>query len=405
MLILIGLLVLPWATGYISRQVDLLHQRVVVSSSSSSLYSNSKGGRLDKIKPVKAIDRKTLKRFLQVEIWRSPEKESLYPILSAFEAACRDINRLMRRISTDNLDGYHGGVNGTPGTVNIQGEDQKKLDVIANRILKTALSCTGQVSVLASEEEDEPTLCSDLVGGLAASGTYTAVFDPLDGSSNIDPGLPTGTILGIFKNPSFGNPSSTSLATKRGSELVAAAYCLYSSSTHLALTMKSGLHMFTLDDVSGEFYLTRSNVRIPRSGPIYSFNDANDKEWSPAVRHFVSDLKSCSSPYMPSTKKRSSRYAGSLVADLHNIIINGGIFGYPGTVSKPEGKLRLVYEGNPMALIVEDAGGSASTGFQRVLDVPVTGVHQRIPLFIGSFEEVAAVDKYCSFYGSNTENI
>ena len=366
------------------------------TSRRASLYATTDN--IERSRVLRGVERKTLKRFLQVEFWRSPEKESLYPIFCAFETACRDINRLMRRISTDNLDGYHGGVDGTPGTVNVQGEDQKKLDVIANRILKTALSCTGQISVLASEEENEPTLCSDLVGGLASAGIYSAVFDPLDGSSNIDPGLPTGTILGIYKNPTHGNQTPLSLVTQRGSELVAAAYCLYSSSTHLALTMRSGLHLFTLDDVSGEFFLTRSNLHIPRSGPLYSFNDANDKDWSPAVRHFISDLKAGSSPYMQSTKKRSARYAGSLVADLHNILINGGIFGYPGTTSKPNGKLRLVYEGNPMALLVEDAGGKATTGHQRVLDVEVKDVHQRIPLFIGSMEEVSALEKYCDFY-------
>lgn len=211
---------------------------------------------IDRVKTTKTADRKTLKRFLQIEFWRSPEKESLYPILCAYESACRDINRLMRRISTDNLDGYHGGdgEGGGPGSVNIQGEDQKKLDVIANRILKNALSCTGKVSVLASEEDELPTLCSDLVGNLATRGEYTAVFDPLDGSSNIDPGLPTGTILGLYKNPSYVTSSPAQAVTQRGSELVAAAYCLYSSSTHLALTMRSGLHMFTLDDVSGRFF-------------------------------------------------------------------------------------------------------------------------------------------------------
>lgn len=237
------------------------------------------------------------------------------------------------------------------------------------------------------------------MGNLASSGEYAAVFDPLDGSSNIDPGLPTGTILGIFKNhPSYGSSDPTASVTQRGSELVAAAYCLYSSSTHLALTMRSGVHMFTLDDVSGEFYLTRANVRIPRTGPIYSFNDANDCEWDPAIQNFMVDLKSGKSPYLPSTKKRTARYAGSLVADLHNIIINGGIFGYPGTTSKPNGKLRLVYEANPMALLAEEAGGRASSGLRRILDIGVTEVHQRTPLFIGSAEEVAAVDKYCSFY-------
>ena len=226
----------------------------------------------------------TYKRFMQVELWRRPELESIYPVLCAIELACRDINRLMRRVSTDSLDGLQG-------SSNIQGEDQKKLDVISNRIMKQTLCCSGKVSMVASEEEDEPTLCSLVTDSTAFTGEYAAVFDPLDGSSNIDSGLPTGTIFGVHRDPKFGQLDPTSTIKQRGRQLVAAGYCLYSASCHLVITMKSGLHMFTLDDATGEFYLTRSNIRMPRSGNIYSFNDVHDKDWEPGIRSFYSDLK------------------------------------------------------------------------------------------------------------------
>lgn len=296
-------------------------------------------------------DRKTFKRFMQIELWRTPELESLYPILCSIETACRDINRLMRRISTDNLDGLHGNMN-------IQGEDQKKLDVIANRVLKNALCCSGKISIIASEEDDKPCLCSDITDNAAFSGEYAAVFDPLDGSSNIDSGLPTGTIFGIYQNPKYGITDPLTTIKQKGSELLVAGYCLYSAATHIVITLRTGLHMFTLDDVTGEFYLTKSNLKIPRSGPIYSFNDANSVSWHPAVNYFINDLKSnhiVSRTNNNSNIKKppSARYMGALIADTHNILNNGGIFGYPGTTIKPEGKLRLLYEANPIALIME----------------------------------------------------
>ena len=231
-----------------------------------------------------ASEKITYKRFMQVELWRRPELESIYPVLCAIELACRDINRLMRRVSTDSLDGLQG-------SSNIQGEDQKKLDVISNRIMKQTLCCSGKVSMVASEEEDEPTLCSLVTDSIAFTGEYAAVFDPLDGSSNIDSGLPTGTIFGVHRDPKFGQLDPTTTIKQRGRQLVAAGYCLYSASCHLVITMKSGLHMFTLDDATGEFYLTRSNIRMPRSGDIYSFNDVHDKDWEPGIRSFYSDLK------------------------------------------------------------------------------------------------------------------
>lgn len=340
---------------------------------------------------------------MEVELWRTPELDSLFPILCSIETACRDINRLMRRISTDNLTGYNSGSNGA-GSVNIQGEDQKKLDVIANRIMKISLCCSGKVSIVASEEDDEPCLCSAVTSTISDTftGEYAAVFDPLDGSSNIDSGLPTGTIFGVYKNPSYGIPDPMKTVTQRGNNLVVAGYCLYSAATHLVITLRTGLHMFTLDDVTGEFYLTRSNLRIPRIGPIYSFNDAKGDDWEPGTKNFLKDLKAKRIPGLTeygNQKEPTSRYMGALVADAHNILLNGGgVYGYPGTLSSPRGKLRLLYEANPLALILEEAGGSATNGRRRILDLQVNSIHERTPLFIGSADLVSALTRYNSFY-------
>ena len=362
------------------------------TSSATDSSSNAAKYSLSTPTTISKIERKTFKRFMQIELWRTPELEALYPVLCSIEVACRDINRLMRRISTDNLDGLHGNIN-------VQGEDQKKLDVIANRIMKNALCCSGKISIVASEEDDKPCLCSAVTDNSAFSaGEFAAVFDPLDGSSNIDSGLPTGTIFGIYQNPKYGPKDPLTTTTQKGSELIVAGYCLYSAACHIVITLRTGLHIFTLDDVTGEFYLTRSNVRIPRSGPIYAFNDANAATWDPAVTYFLSDLKSKNILSRKCTKNPSARYMGALVADVHNILLNGGIFGYPGSKKKPEGKLRLLYEANPIALMIEEAGGMASNGFGRVLDMSVKDVHQRTPLFVGSIEEVSELQRYMNFF-------
>ena len=341
------------------------------------------------------LEKKTFRRFMQEEAFRVPDVEGLYPLLCSLELACRDINRLMRRVSTDSLDGLQG-------SSNIQGEDQKKLDVISNRIMKLTLCCSGKVSMVASEEDDEPCLCSTVTDSQAFSGEYAVVFDPLDGSSNIDSGLPTGTIFGVYRDPNFGPKDPTATVKQQGRSLVAAGYCLYSASCQLVITIRSGLHMFSLDDSTGQFYLTRSNIRMPRSGSIYSFNDVYADDWEPGVRAFLADLKRKKiaglSAEQNAAKKPSGRYMGALVADVHNIILNGGIFGYPGTLAKPKGKLRLLYEANPLALVIEEAGGYASNGRKRILDLVVDDVHQRTPLFIGCVEEVSAIERYQSFF-------
>lgn len=257
------------------------------------------------------IERKTFKRFMEIELYRSPELDNMYPILLAIESACQDINRLMRRVTSDNLDGLQGTKGGTSG-VNIQGEDQKKLDVIANRIMKSKLCCSGKVSIVASEEDDKPCLCSDVTDNSAFMGEYAAVFDPLDGSSNIDTGLPTGTIFGVYRNPKYTTIDPNNTVKQRGSALVLAGYCLFSASCHLVLTLKTGVHQFTYDEYKGEFFLTRSNIKIPRQGNIYSFNDANVANWNAGVRYFLTDFKekrvSSLKEYTP-----SARYMGTSI--------------------------------------------------------------------------------------------
>ena len=167
------------------------------------------------------------------------------------------------------------------------------------------------------------------------------------------------------------------------------------------LTIRGRLHMFTLDDADGEFYFTRSNVCMPQSGSIYSFNDAYAEHWEPGVRNFLHDFKAKQlagmTPNNNAMRKPTSRYMGSLVADVHNLLLHGGIFGYPGTISKPKGKLRLLYEANPIGLIVEEAGGMASNGKGRILDLAVTDIHQRTPYFVGSVDEVQALERYISY--------
>lgn len=340
------------------------------------------------------FDRKPFKRIVQTEIWKRPELGTTFFILCGLESACRDISHLVRRVSTDNLAGLYRGSAGESSMVNqnVQGEQQKKLDVIANRILKQALCCSGVVSLVTSEEDILPCSCIELMHNPAFVGNCVAVIDPLDGSSNIDNGLPTGTIFGVYRNPAHGPIDPHATTMQRGRELVIAGYCLYSAATQLVVTMGAGVHAFTLDDVTGEFYLTRGNVRIPNTGSVYSFNDANADSWSPGVTAFLRDFKAGSVPGLPTTGcKPTARYFGALVADAHNILTNGGIFGYPACTARPNGKLRLLYEANPLAMIMQQAGGLASDGVQRILDVPVKDIHQRTPLYMGSYNVVDAL--------------
>uniref|UniRef100_A0A7S3A1T8 fructose-bisphosphatase n=1 Tax=Rhodosorus marinus TaxID=101924 RepID=A0A7S3A1T8_9RHOD len=342
----------------------------------------------------------TLTRYMIEESNQNLDKEhlvDLQSIMSGIQVACKKISSLVSRAGITNLTGLEEG----GGSVNVQGEEQKKLDVLSNEVLKNSLRFSGKMGVIASEEEDEPVVVDEV-----SSGNYVCVFDPLDGSSNIDAAVATGTIFGIFaednEQPCLIDDDEGDLDAQKaaclvqtmqpGKNLVAAGYCMYSSSCMLVLTTGHGVNGFTLDPQIGEFVLTHPNMQIPSRGKIYSFNEANYPDWDPTLQKYVDSLKDGSNK---SGAKYSSRYIGSLVADVHRTLLYGGIFGYPGDAKNVNGKLRLLYECAPMSMLLEEAGGMATTGRERVLDVMPTAVHQRLPLILGSKEDVQElVDLY-----------
>jgi len=349
----------------------------------------------------KKKDLKTFSRYLEVECWKRAELRNLEPVLQAVAGACKQINRIVQRAQTDDVYGVAVDADGNPldGT-NVQGEVQQKLDVLCNTIMLRAFCGSSRhIHAVASEEEDEPRCCSDIMKDKAfAMGDFIAVFDPIDGSKNIDSSLPVGSIFGIYKTtPGLAVDESSFL--QDGRSLVAAGYCLYSATTVLVLTLGSGVDGFTLDPDIGNFLHTHPDIRIPAAGPIYSFNEANFNDFDEPVKRYLRALKEGSSSV---GVRSNARYVGALVADVHNILINGGIYGYPSTRPAPNGKLRLLYECCPMAMIMEQAGGAGSTGYGRILDVRPTEIHQRIPTFLGSIENVFELTQFYKYYGEET---
>jgi len=348
-------------------------------------------------------DLKTFARYLEIESWkRGSEARDLEIVLRSMGDACKQISRIVQRAQTDDLYGAAVGVDGSPLDENVQGEVQQKLDLVCNAImLKQFCGSSNVISAVASEEEDSYRTCCDVMGNSAfAIGDYVAVFDPLDGSKNIDASLPVGTIFGIYKCPPGTTPSENTFLQK-GNDMVAAGYCLYSATTILVLTMGAGTNGFTLDPDKGIFLHTHPDIRIPAAGPIYSFNEANYRDFSSPVQQYLNGLKEGSSSI---GIRSNARYIGALVADVHNVLINGGIYGYPGTRKNANGKLRLLYESNPMGMIIEQAGGAASTGAGRILDVQPTGIHMRIPTFLGSIENVYELDQFHQYYSDEDED-
>ncbi|XXG66372.1 hypothetical protein AAC387_Pa05g3868 [Persea americana] len=312
-------------------------------------------------------------------------------VLSSISMACKQIASLVQRAGISNLTGVQGAVN-------VQGEDQKKLDVVSNEVFSNCLRSSGRTGIIASEEEDVPVAVEE-----SYSGNYIVVFDPLDGSSNIDAAVSTGSIFGIYSPndeclADIGDDATLDQMEQRcvvnvcqpGSNLLTAGYCMYSSSVIFVLSIGKGVFSFTLDPMYGEFVLTQENIKIPKAGKIYSFNEGNYLLWDEKLRKYMDDLKDPG----PSGKPYSARYIGSLVGDFHRTLLYGGIYGYPRDKKSKNGKLRLLYECAPMSYLVEQAGGKGSDGHKRVLDIQPEQIHQRVPLFIGSVEEVEKLEKY-----------
>jgi len=336
----------------------------------------------------------------------NPELSELTTLFGGIETACKALTNLVKRSQLPSSETL-----GYQGEVNIQGEDQKKLDVISNDILKRALRFTGKIGVLASEEEDEPmNIQSNKKAEIVIDEgeKYVAVFDPLDGSSNVDAGIPTGTIIGIYEHDEnceidgdcVGDDCTEQEAQclantlQPGTNLVAAAYCLYSSSTFFVLTLGAGTYGFTLDENIGEFVLSHPNIKIPDTSSILSFNEANTYMWDKPLQDVVTGWKNGTGK---SGETFSSRYVGSMVGDVHRTLLYGGVFGYPGDTVNKNGKLRLLYEGAPMSFIMEQAGGLSTTGTKRVMEVQPEIVHQRVPIIMGSKNDIQEViDAYAA---------
>ncbi|CAA0836327.1 Fructose-1-6-bisphosphatase- chloroplastic [Striga hermonthica] len=278
-------------------------------------------------------------------------------VLSSISLACKQIACLLQRSSIINLTGAQG-------TINIQGEDQKKLDVIANELFCGCLRSSGRTGIIASEEEEVPVAVEETF-----SGNYIVVFDPIDGSANIDTSLTTGSIFGIY-----------------GPE----KQCLFDIDDES--TIGRGVHAFTLDPAYGEFVLTHENIKIPSSRRIYSFNEGNYELFDEKLQKYLDELTKPG----PDGKPYSGRYIGCLVGEIHRMLLVGGIYGNPDNKNSKNGNLRLLYECAPMSYLVEQAGGKAIDGHRRILDIIPSQIHQRTPIFIGSSDEINKLQRYLS---------
>ena len=317
-------------------------------------------------------------------------KEFIYTTQNNFPGATGELSRLLSDISTASKI-VNNSVNkagltdilGAQGNTNVQGEDQQKLDVIADQIFTNAFKTGGEVCGIASEENDdfiafEEPECKD--------GSYVVLFDPLDGSSNIDVNVSIGTIFSIFRRKSpRGEKARLEDFIQKGTDQVAAGYVIYGSSTMLVYTTGNGVNGFTLDPHIGEYCLSHPNMQTPADGGIYAVNEANYHIMPKGVQDYVDY---CQEVNKGEVRKYTARYIGSLVADFHRNLIKGGIYIYSGTKHSPKGKLRLLYECSPIAFIAEQAGGKASDGFNRIMEVEPSELHQRVPFFVGSSEMV-----------------
>ncbi|MFC0446507.1 class 1 fructose-bisphosphatase [Pseudidiomarina halophila] len=310
---------------------------------------------------------------------RDQVDEGLLSVINTLQICAKEISFRLHQ-------GELAGVLGSTLDENIQGETQKMLDVLANQLLKDILLENPHVRAVASEEED------GIVEG-EKTGEYLVAFDPLDGSSNIDINSLVGTIFSILPTPDK-TTSGEDMFLQPGTNQVAAGYVLYGPSTMLVFTTGRGVRMFTLDQKVGEFLLTDTDIEIPNETCEFAINMSNYRHWQPQMRHYVDDLLAGETG--PRCKNFNMRWIAAMVADVHRVLCRGGLFTYPGDNRKPNKpyKLRLMYEGNPMAMLVEQAGGLAHTGEQRILEVQPEHIHQRVGVILGSAQEVTTCLEY-----------
>ena len=331
---------------------------------------------------------KTLGQFIIEKQTDFPfSKGELSRLLADISIAAKIVNREVSKAGLVDILGE-------TGTVNIQGERVKKLDVFANEQFIAAFKAGGEVCAIASEENDD---IISINTDISKNAKYVIAIDPLDGSSNIDVNVSIGTIFSIYRRVSLKGAGVLEDFMQRGTDQVAAGYIIYGSSCMLVYTTGKGVNGFTLDPSIGEFCLSHPNIQTPKKGNVYSINEGNYLHFPDGIKKY---LKFCQEEDELSNRPYSSRYIGSGVADIHRNLITGGIYIYPTTTKSPMGKLRLLYECNPLAFILEQAGGKASTGGKRIMDLPITELHQRTPLFLGSSEMVDVAQDFMTKYSS-----
>jgi fructose-1,6-bisphosphatase I len=320
---------------------------------------------------------------------------------ASFPEASGDFSRLLMQIaltgkiiSTEVNKAGLLDILGDTGATNVQGEEVQKLDEFANETVIRMMDHIGMLCAMASEEEENVIR----IPKAYENGDYVLNFDPLDGSSNIDVNVSIGTIFSIHRRiTKEGEPGTLEDCTQKGSKQVCAGYILYGSSTMLVYTTGNGVHGFTLDPSVGEFLLSHPDIKVPAETIYYSINESNFDRWDIAIRKYVSHIKQADPT---NGRPYGLRYIGSLVADFHRNLLRGGVFLYPNDTKNSQGKLRLLYEAAPLAMIAEQAGGAASNGKQNILDIEPSSLHQRVPLYIGSKKDIEEIESFIRKYGA-----
>lgn len=322
-------------------------------------------------------DTTTLSRHVLQQLQSfSPDAQDLSALMSRIALAGKMIARRLTRA------GLVEDALGLTGRKNVQGEEVKRMDEFANQVFISVFKQSGLVCRLASEEMEKPYYIPEN----CPLGRYTLLYDPIDGSSNVDINLNVGSIFAIRRQEGEDLDRTATDLFQDGHKQIAAGYILYGPSTVLVYSIGNGVHAFTLDPSLGEFILAAENIKIPSHGPVYSVNEGNFWQWDDSIRDYIR--------YMHRHDGYASRYSGALVGDFHRILFQGGVFLYPGTTKKPDGKLRLLYETAPLAYLAEQAGGLASDGITPMMDIVPEELHQRVPLFIGSRENVELVESF-----------
>ncbi len=310
-------------------------------------------------------------------------------LLNDIGIASKYVHREVNKAGLADIMGYEG-------TQNVQGEDQKKLDVFANDAFIKALKHGGQCCAIASEENDELVTYDNETSN---NGKYVVAIDPLDGSSNIEVNVSIGTVFSVHRRKSEpGKPGTESDLLQPGTEMVAAGYVIYGSSTMLVYTTGKGVNGFTLDPSVGLFLLSHPEIKIPEGGSIYSVNEANYIYFPEGVKEYI---RYCQEDDPKTLRPYTTRYIGSLIADFHRNLLLGGVYLYPGTKKNPNGKLRLLYECNPIAMIAEQAGGKASDGFRRTMEIQPDSLHQRTPFIVGSVHMVEKAEYFMTYFSKD----